>query len=101
MGTLLGDKKPSYKMAEKWLRRELLYLNPELYLIVGGVSANFFFPNRKLTNLVFADIKVNGKPAFVLPHPSPINIKWLKDNPDFEKRQIKFIRNKIYGVLGL
>lgn len=94
-----GDKKPSSKMAEKWLREELSYLAPELYLILGNLAANFFFPRKRLNDLVFSDQEINGKLAFVLPHPSPINIKWFKDNPKFENNRLLVIRNSIYSVL--
>jgi len=96
-----GDKKPSYKIANKWLKKELTYLDPELFLIIGGVAANFFFPNKTLTKLVFKNKEINEKPAFILPHPSPINIKWFKDNPEFEKERISGIRKKIKQSLNL
>ena len=94
-----GDKKPSFKIAEKWLTEELSYLNPEIYLVLGGLAANFFFPRKKLSDLVFSNQEINGKLAFVLPHPSPINIKWFKDNPQFEEERILIIRNKISAIL--
>jgi uracil-DNA glycosylase family 4 len=96
-----GDKKPSYKIANKWLKQELSFLDPEIYLIIGSTSAKFFFPNEKLTDLVFKDQIINNKQAFVLPHPSPINIKWFKDNPEFEENRIKNIRIKMHKVLEL
>ena len=94
-----GDKKPSFKIAEKWLEMELSYLNPRLYLVLGSLAANFFFPGRKLTDLVFSNQEINGKKACVLPHPSPINIKWFRDNPSFEKERLPEIRNLIKQVL--
>ncbi len=96
-----GDKRPSHRIANKWLKEELTYLDPKLFLIIGGVAANFFFPDKTLTELVFVNKKINNKPTFVLPHPSPINIKWFKDNPEFEKERIKNIRNKIQEILSL
>jgi len=96
-----GDKRPSYKLAKQWLIKELSYLKPKLYLIIGGLAANFFFPDKKLNGLVFSNQEVRGKPAFVLPHPSPINIKWFKDNPQFEKDRVFVVRNHIHKVLYL
>jgi len=94
-----GDKKPSLKIAEKWLTEELSYLNPKIYLVLGRLAANFFFPRKKLSDLVFSDQEINGKLAFVLLHPSPINIKWFKDNPKFEKERLLTVRDKILKIL--
>ena len=94
-----GDRRPNSKLAQQWLMEELTYLEPELYLIVGGMAAGFFFPDKKLNNLVFSNQEIKGKPAFVVPHPSPINIKWFKDNPQFEKDRILEIRKDIHKVL--
>lgn len=73
-----ADLKPSFKWAEEYLNRELSYLKPQLYLILGRVAAKFFFPKKDFTNLVFTDQQINGVLALVLPHPSPANIKWFK-----------------------
>lgn len=96
-----GDKKPNYKLAKQWLLEELSYLKPELYLLLGGLAAKFFFPDKKLNDLVFSNQEIEGKPVFVLPHPSPINIKWFKDNPRFEKDRLFVIRDNIHRVLHI
>lgn len=90
-----GDKKPPKVCAEKWLKRELKLLKPKLFLVLGNYAANFFFPKRKLSELVFENLKVDGVPCFVLPHPSPQNIKWFKDYPEFEKERLSGIREGI------
>lgn len=95
-----GDRKPDSKLAMKWLTEELSHLSPEIYLIIGGVAAKFFFPDKKLNDLIFSKQEINGIPAFVLPHPSPINIKWFKDNPEFEKSRISIIRKNIHKILN-
>lgn len=41
----------------------------------------------------------NVKLAIVLPHPSPLNIKWFKDHPEFMKERIFQIRKIINEVL--
>lgn len=95
-----GDLKPSFKQARKWLLPELGYLNPKLFLILGKMAADFFFPKEKFENLVFADQQLNGVTALVLPHPSPVNIKWFKDHPEFEYTRLLRIRNHIHSILG-
>ncbi len=94
-----GDKKPPKICAEKWLTHELKLLKPKLFLILGRYAANFFFPNKKLSELVFGDIKIGGVSCFVLPHPSSLNRKWFKDNPDFEKKKLPEIRTKIREII--
>jgi len=96
-----GDKKPNYRLAKQWLKEELSYLKPEFYLILGGLAAKFFFPDKKLNDLVSSDQEIGGKLAFVLPHPSPINIKWFKDNSWFERDRILAIRDNIHRVLEI
>lgn len=62
---------------------------------------NIFFPDGKLTDLVFQNLEIKGKPAFVLPHPSPLNIKWFRDYPDFLEERIFDVRKSVYTALGI
>lgn len=94
-----GDIKPSFNFANRWLIQELSYLNPRLYLIIGKIAAEFFFPKQIFTDLVFSDQELNKTRAFVLPHPSPVNIKWFKDHPDFEESRLLIIRRHIKRAL--
>lgn len=96
-----GDRLPPKICAKTWLVREIKEVNNKMFLLVGRHAANFFFPNEDFTSLVFSDHEINGKPAYVLPHPSPLNVKWFKDNPDFLNVRIKEIEKKIHEVLGL
>jgi len=94
-----GDRKPPAHCADKWLRREMDVINNKLYVLVGRNSANYFFPDKDFTELIFHDQKLNSKPCIVLPHPSPLNKKWFKDHPDFEKKRILEIRKLVHMVL--
>ena len=49
--------------------------------------------------MIFKNNSINGKLAIVLPHPSPLNIKWFKDHPEFMKKRIFEIRKIINEVL--
>lgn len=95
-----GDLKPSLAMANKWLKEEISFLNPRLFLIVGSFAAAFFFPGKKFTDLVFTNQTLLQKPALVLPHPSPINKKWFKDHPKFEEKRLKRVQEYIHQVLN-
>ena len=85
---------------ETWIKKELEYINNTLYIIIGSKSAKVFFPKEKFNDLIFKDNYINGKIAIVLPHPSPLNIKWFKDHPEFMKKRINEIRKIIYNVLN-
>lgn len=94
-----GDKAPGMKWAKKWLWPEISYLNPRLFLVVGRVAADFLFPGKNFTELVFKNQKINGRMALVLPHPSPANIKWFLDHPEFDKKRLPYLREKIHQAL--
>lgn len=98
--TKSGDKNPPIICAKKWLVQEIEVLTPKLFIVIGGLAAKFLFPGQNFTDLVLNDQLLKGKPCFVLPHPSPQNIKWFKDNPEFEKERLPKIRAKIRTILG-
>ena len=72
----------------------------KLYIIIGAKAAKTFFPNENYNDLIFKNNIIFNKPAIVLPHPSPLNIKWFKDNPDFMKKRIIEIRKIINNTLN-
>ncbi len=94
-----GDKLPPAVCAKTWLARELAVLDNRLYLIVGSVAARYFFPGEAFDSLVFGDRTLRGKPAFILPHPSPLNMNWLRDHPAFEQERLPRIREAIRQAL--
>jgi uracil-DNA glycosylase family 4 len=94
------DRKPPKCCYEMWTKYEIeLKRNVQLYLIVGGEAASRIFPGRKLTDLVFEDLQIQEVPAYVLPHPSPLNIKWFKDHPEFERDRLPVIRKRIHELI--
>ena len=94
-----NDKIPPKICYETWIRKELEYINNKIYIIIGAKSAKVFFPKENFNELIFKDNYINGKPAIVLPHPSPLNIKWFKDHPNFMNKRILEIRKIINDVL--
>jgi uracil-DNA glycosylase len=50
--------------------------------------------------LVFEELQYKGKPAFVLPHPSPLNRKWFKDHPSFEDIVVPGLQQVVEKVLN-
>jgi uracil-DNA glycosylase len=85
--------------SKKWIGQELSFLDPRLYIIIGKRSANFFFPDRDFTELVFENLVWKKWKAFVLPHPSPANQKWFKNNPKFESDRLSDIRKAVHEAI--
>jgi uracil-DNA glycosylase family 4 len=94
-----GDKSPPKICYEKWIIKELSLISNDLYVIIGAKAANVFFPDEKYEKLIFKDNVLNGKKAIVLPHPSPLNIKWFKDNPKFYNERLSEIRKTIKEII--
>ena len=95
-----GDKLPSLPFAKEWLTNEISFLHPKLFILLGRTAANFFFPKKIFKELVFEDQAINGVKTFVIPHASPLNIKWFKDNPEFLKKRLPEIKNYIRTILN-
>lgn len=95
-----NDKTPPKICYEKWIRKELEYIDNKLYILIGAKAAKTFFPNEKYNDLIFKNNHLFGKLTLVLPHPSPLNIKWFKDNPDFMNKRILEIRKIINDTLS-
>lgn len=94
-----NDKQPPKCCFDKWVEKELKILDNEIYVIIGAKAAKVFFPNDSFENLVFKDNYWNNKLTIVLPHPSPLNKKWLKDHPKFISERIIEVRNIINNVI--
>jgi uracil-DNA glycosylase family 4 len=94
-----GDNPPPKICARKWLVREIEMVRNEIFVLVGKAAADFFFPKSDFTDLVFSDQVIKGKPAYVIPHPSPLNVRWFKEHPEFEAERMAEIRNAVRGII--
>lgn len=94
-----GDKKPPKICAKTWLKKEIEIVDNKMYILIGSLAASTLFPNVPFEELVFHDQKINGKPAYVIPHPSPLNIRWFKLYPDFLESRLPYIRNKLHQYI--
>lgn len=94
-----NDKAPPKVCFDKWVLKEVELVNNEIYIIIGAKAAKAFFPEKDFEELVFNDQTLNNKVAFVLPHPSPLNKKWLKDHPLFMQKRIKKVRKVIKNII--
>jgi uracil-DNA glycosylase len=80
--------------------KELKILDNKLYIIIGAKACKRFFPNEKYEDLIFKNNYWNNKLTIVLPHPSPLNKKWLKDHPEFMEKRIVEVRNIIKEIIN-
>jgi uracil-DNA glycosylase family 4 len=94
-----NDKSPPKCCFDKWIKKELDILDNKIYIIIGAKAANRFFPDEKFEKLVFKNNNLNGKLAIVLPHPSPLNKKWIKDHPEFMDKRIVEVREIIKNII--
>lgn len=100
-----GDKRPPTYCADKWLSKELTYLEAKLFIVVGKYAADYLsehhksLEGRSFEELVFNDQRLYETPAVFLPHPSGANQKWVKDHRDFEASRLGQIRSRIDLVL--
>lgn len=95
-----GDKKPPRCCFDMWTRREIeLKPGTRMMLVIGREAASRLFPKREFTELVFQDQEYDGIPCYVLPHPSPLNVRWFRMHPEFETQRLPVIREKLHQVL--
>ena len=94
-----NDRKPPKICYETWVRKELEYINNKIYIIIGANAAKVFFPKEKFDDLIFKNNYINEKLAIVLPHPSPLNIRWFKKHPEFTEKRLPEVRKILYDVL--
>jgi len=100
-----GDKRPPRSCADKWLAKELAYLKPRLFIVIGRYAADCIsghdrnLGSMSFEGLVFNDQLIGGRLAVFMPHPSGVNQKWTKDHPDFEASRIHQIRSHLSYVL--
>lgn len=95
-----NDKKPPKCCFEKWVQKELDLINNEIYIIIGALACERFFPNEKFEELVFKNNYYNNKLTIVLPHPSPLNRRWIKNHPEFLNKRILEVRKIIKDIIG-
>ncbi|WP_439606036.1 uracil-DNA glycosylase family protein [Hydrogenophaga sp.] len=96
-----GDLPPRPECAVKW-RTELLRQIPhvELILVIGRYAQAWHLQQAAratLTETVRAWREYG--PRFVpLPHPSPLNNRWLHRNPWFEEEVLPSLRERVEGL---
>lgn len=96
-----NDRQPPKCCFDRWVKNEIKLVENEIYIIIGAKAAKAFFPDEDFETLVFKNNEWNGKLTIVLPHPSPLNKKWIKDRPDFLNKRIVEVRQTVMEVLEI
>jgi uracil-DNA glycosylase len=96
-----GDLPPRPECAPQWHDR-LLELLPalQLKLLVGKYAQDYYLGGRRrsLADTV-RDYQHHLPEFFPLPHPSPRNLRWLRNNPWFEAEVIPALRTRLESIL--
>ncbi|HEY9545400.1 MAG TPA: uracil-DNA glycosylase family protein [Solimonas sp.] len=96
-----GDLPPRPECAPAWRGRLMAHLpRLQLTLVIGRYAQLAYFPRdgRTLTELVRS---WREHPAIMpLPHPSPLNNRWLKKHPWFEQEVLPPLRERVSEVLN-
>ncbi|MBD3919460.1 uracil-DNA glycosylase family protein [Paenibacillus sp. PR3] len=95
-----GDKPPPLSCAKKWMATEMSFVDNKIFVIIGAKAANYLFPGIPFIDLVFNEHILGDKPTYVMPHPSPLNVRWFKEHPAFEEQRLPVIRAKVWEALG-
>ncbi len=97
-----GDLPPRPECAPQW-HAALLRMMPEiaLTLYIGQYAQQYYLgANRKrnLTETVRA-FREYGPGVLPLPHPSPLNNRWLSRNPWFDMEVVPYLQAKVEAIL--
>ena len=97
-----GDLPPRPECAEKW-RRPLLEKMPriELTLVLGAYAQDYHLAATGGTVTERVRGWREGWPSVLpLPHPSPRNNRWLKQNPWFGEELLPALRTRVEQIIG-
>ena len=100
-----GDLPPRKECAQLWHKQLLQQLpNIELTLLVGQYAQNYYLGKETVNNkpmTLTARVKQWRQylPHYLpLPHPSPRNQRWLKNNPWFLKEVIPELQKRLANL---
>ncbi|NLK99624.1 MAG: uracil-DNA glycosylase family protein [Clostridiales bacterium] len=97
-----GDLPPRKDFAAKW-HPQLIERMPqiELTLLIGAYAQKFYLKDRIKRNSTetVRSYQEYLPEYFPLVHPSPLNIRWFKKNPDFEEIIVPELQSIIKSIL--
>ena len=97
-----GDAPPRPECADLWHDVLLSRLKKiEVTLLIGRYAQQHYLPDsdHKTLTAEVGDWKSSAPSVFPLPHPSPRNNRWLKNNPWFEEELTPALKKAVRSVL--
>lgn len=97
-----GDLPPRPECAETWRQALLAQLRQvQLTLVIGRYAMAYHLPDfdGSVTEAV-RHWQDNWPTCLPLPHPSPRNQRWLKQNPWFETDLLPLLKQRVAGLLA-
>ena len=97
-----GDLPPRDECAPAWRSRILKTLGQiELTVIIGRYAIDWHLPKYKKSAVteVVKSWWSYWPERLILPHPSPRNNRWLKQNPWFEQDVLPALRTRVSGLI--
>ena len=98
-----GDLPPRKECAPQWRDRLLAQLpNIQLTLVIGQYAQAWHLPDGANTSVTqhVLDWQKNWPHTLPLPHPSPRNNIWLKQNPWFAEQVLPALKAQVKIILG-
>lgn len=94
-----GDLPPRPECAQTWHKRLMEQMTQlELVLLVGKYAQDYYLPNELQHKTLTENVKhwKSFAPRYLpMPHPSPRNGVWLKQNPWFEQDVVPHLQKRI------
>lgn len=97
-----GDFPPRTECSKAWRAELLSHLNClQLTLVIGKYAQDYHLrkSSGSVTGIVSA-WKAHWPEVVPLPHPSPRNNRWLKNNPWFEADLVPLLKKRVSEILG-
>ncbi|MEL6224625.1 MAG: uracil-DNA glycosylase family protein [Cyanobacteria bacterium J06627_8] len=96
-----GDKPPRKECAPAW-RETLLERVPDvqLTLVLGAYAQRYHLPDAASVTDAVARWSEWWPELLPLPHPSPRNRAWFKNNPWFDVEVLPMLRDRVKELLG-
>ena len=97
-----GDLPPRKECAPQWHEQLINALTQiELCLLIGQYAQAYYLGNNRKRNLTetVRNYREYLPNYFVLPHPSPLNNRWMAKNPWFAKTVLPHLKEEIAKIL--
>lgn len=98
-----GDLPPRSECAQTWHQKILKGLkNIELTICIGSYAQDYYLGSRRKNNLTetIRAWKDYAPELIALPHPSPRNNIWLKQNPWFEDQVLPELKKRVARTIS-